>query len=156
MIPEKEVSALRRVETSFCYDDEVERGRAEEASYAVSDCICWAETVWASTEKRKALQWDGYFVGREVGYVVIDLDDRAYRAYARGVAEYRLVGRFRDSTEAKQAVMFEVVELPLALCEAFEALIRFQAWAREHLAFHEKVRQFNALHHSRARASITG
>lgn len=141
---------------SFCYEDEEERTRAKTASLAESDCICWAETVWASTEKRRALQWDGYVGGWEVGFVSVDLDHGGFCAYTSGIVPYRTVGQFRGLTNAKQAVMCEVVEIPLALCEAFEALNRFRVWAREHIAFHEKVRQFNALHHARTRASITG
>jgi hypothetical protein len=157
LIPEEEVSALRRVETSssFCYDDEEERAGAEAASRMVRERICWAETVWANTEKRKALQWVGYLDGREAGYVVVDLGDRAIRAYAKSEVEYRLIGRFGDAPTAQRAVMFEVVELPVALCKAFGALIRFRTWAREYI-LEETVRQFNARHHSRTRASITG
>ena len=152
MIPDHEVSALRQAETSFCYDDEAERAAALALSLSKTDCICWAETVWAGTEKRKAIQWDGFLVGQEVGYAVVDLEDCAIRAYAKGESGYRLVGRFRDAGAAKQSVMFEVVELPTALCEAFEAIRRFG----RAFAFRASVQQFNAFHSSRERArSIT-
>ena len=80
--------------------------------------------MWSGPRKTRALQWDGYLVGVEVGYVALDVEDRAFRAYAKLGDKFRLVGWFRDSKEAKRQVMFEVVELPLALCEAFRALSR--------------------------------
>lgn len=124
-----EVSTVQEVEPFDDADEErakAERARAVTRSLDVFDRLVWAKTLWADAGKRVTHQWEGYLHGREVGYVMFDLQTRAFRAYvlvARATptswSKYDQVGEFRLSTDAKRAVMYEVTAFPRALGEAF-------------------------------------